>query len=86
MAGSREGRIVLASHRGIADAEHGGRYTVKVYRSEKVKQAGEEEGQSDSESWHHGAIELRPINSEFETLSLSPDDDIAIVAELDEVL
>ena len=86
VTGSREGRIVLASHRGIADAEHGGRYTVKVYHSEKVQEAGADEGQADPESRRHDAIELRPINSEFETLSLSPDDEVAIVAELIEVL
>ena len=41
---------------------------------------------SDPESWRHGAIELRPINPEFEVLRLSPDDGVAIVAELVEVL
>jgi type I restriction enzyme R subunit len=86
VVGSREGRIVLAAHRGVADAEHGGRYTVKVYHSEKVQEAGGDADEVDAETWRHVAIELRPLNPEFEVLRLSPDDEVAIVAELVEVL
>jgi hypothetical protein len=86
VAGSREGRIVLAAHRGIADTEHGGRYTVKVYHSEKVREGQAEEGRTEPESWRHSVIELRPLNPEFEVLLLSPDDEVAIIAELIEVL
>ncbi|MEM6794140.1 MAG: S24 family peptidase, partial [Acidobacteriota bacterium] len=86
VAGSREGRVVLASHRGVADAEHGGRYTVKVYHSEKVQGVEADGDPADPESWRHGAIELRPINPKYQTLSLSSEDDVAIVAELIEVL
>jgi len=34
--GSRNGKIVLVEHRDISDPDHGGAYTVKRYRSEKV--------------------------------------------------
>lgn len=78
VAGSREGRVVLAAHQGFADAEHGGRYTVKVYHSEKMPE-------SDGE-WRHRSIELRPINPEFDALQLSPDDEVAVLAELLDVL
>lgn len=67
------------------------RYTVKVYHSEKahgekVQEAEADEGGSDAETWRHGSIDLRPINPEFEVLSLSHDDEVAIVTELIEVL
>ncbi len=35
-AGSRNGKIVLASHREIADTDTSGYYTVKIYESSKV--------------------------------------------------
>lgn len=43
--------MVLVQHRDIQDAESGGRYTVKIYESEKVA-AGD--------SWEHVRIRLRP--------------------------
>jgi len=78
--GSRNGRIVLAQHHGISDPEHGGRYTVKRYRSEKV---ASEEG-----SWRHVRVVLEPFNRDFAPIVLEVDDehDVAIVAELIEVL
>ena len=33
--GTRQGKVVLAQHRDIADPETGGSFTVKVYSSEK---------------------------------------------------
>lgn len=50
--GSREGKVVVVQHRSIADPETGGKYTVKVYSSEKVPAA---EG-----GWRHRRITLRP--------------------------
>lgn len=50
-AGTRQGKVVLVQHRDIQDAESGGRYTVKIYESEKVA-AGD--------SWEHVRIRLRP--------------------------
>lgn len=51
-AGTREGKVIVAQHRGIADAETGGRFTVKVYSSEKTP--------SDDGGWRHRRITLRP--------------------------
>ncbi|GAB3099629.1 DUF2075 domain-containing protein [Aestuariicella hydrocarbonica] len=34
--GTRNGKVVLVQHRDIEDPDHGGRYTVKIYQSEKV--------------------------------------------------
>lgn len=50
--GTRQGKVVVVQHRSIADPETGGRYTVKLYTSEKVPA---EEG-----GWRHERITLRP--------------------------
>ena len=50
--GTREGKVVVVQHRSIADPETGGRYTVKIYASEKVP---DEDG-----GWKHERITLRP--------------------------
>jgi hypothetical protein len=51
-AGSRQGKVVLVSHREISDTETGGHYTVKVYDSQKKMF---EDG-----TWQHTSIVLRP--------------------------
>jgi DUF2075 family protein len=50
--GTRNGRVVVAEHRGIDDPDTGGSYTVKVYQSKK-------EEKKDG-SWRHLEIRLRP--------------------------
>lgn len=52
VAGSRQGRVLLVQHRDIADPDHGGRYTVKVYESTKVPDG---EG-----GWRHAELRLKP--------------------------
>ena len=61
-AGTREGKVVVVQHRSIADAETGGRYTIKVYSSEKVPSA--------DGGWRHRRITLRPDSDrpEFEPI------------------
>lgn len=78
--GPRSGRIVLAQHHDMSDPEHGGRYTVKRYRSEKIA--------SDDDSWRHVRVVLEPFNRDFAPIVLEVDDehDVAVVAELIEVL
>jgi hypothetical protein len=78
--GSRQGKIVLVQHRGIADPETGGAFTVKRYRSEK---AGNGEG-----GWRHEQITLDPINPEYQPIVLRPrsQGDVMVIAELVEVL
>ena len=56
-AGTREGKIVLVSHRDIQDADTGGRYTVKRYHSEK---SADDDGQ-----WYHSRIVLKPESRLF---------------------
>lgn len=81
-AGTRQGKVVLAQHRNISDPEHGGRYTVKVYESEKTASNGGE--------WHHSLIRLKPDSDDpsFEAMVFENLDEgeLTIVAELVEVL
>lgn len=77
-AGTRNGKIVLAQHREIADPETGGSYTVKRYRSAKRDVDGEVVG----------TIELEPLNGEYEPIILTnvDDDEVTIIGELVKVL
>lgn len=51
--GSRNGRVVLAELVDRQDPESGGRYTVKVYESQKTQSASDD-------SWQHTVIRLKP--------------------------
>ena len=74
-AGSREGRIVLVQLGTDGAGEHGGRFTVKKYHSEKTVNA---------DGWQHERIQLLPLNPTFApiTLELQNADDVLVVAEL----
>jgi phage repressor protein C with HTH and peptisase S24 domain len=78
--GSRQGRRVLAWHAGVTDPHTGGQYTVKVYSSEKVENP-------DSE-WRHTRITLKPLNSAYEPIVLTPEseEDVRVIAEFVEVV
>jgi DUF2075 family protein len=78
-AGTREGKVVVVQHRSIADPETDGRYTIKLYSSEKV-------ASPDSE-WQHKRITLRPDSSqpEFQPLVIelpAEDEQFSVVAEM----
>jgi type I restriction enzyme R subunit len=81
-AGSRSGKVVLAQHRDIQDPETDGRFTVKVYESEKEE--------LDDGTWRHTRITLRPSSSDpsFEPIVLKhlDGDELKVIAELVEVL
>lgn len=81
-AGSRNGKIVLASHREIADNDTGGHYTVKIYESTK-------ESFSDG-TWRHSSIILRPDSylPRYEPIVLSEEqaEDLRVIGELVAVL
>ena len=81
-AGTRQGKVVLAEHRDIDDPEFGGRYTAKIYESEKVK--------IDDGEWRHSVIRLKPDSDDplFEPIVLRDlaDGELRIIAELVEVL
>jgi uncharacterized protein len=75
LAGSRNGKIVLAQLSQASDPETGGSYTVKLYKSKKaVKQDGE---------WEHSSIQLLPLNRDYQPIVITPDDaeSTKIVAE-----
>lgn len=71
--GSRNGEIVLAQHRGIADPEDGGSYSIKEYRSEKI---------ITEDSWQHESIKLVPRNPYFSPIEITEDlaADFSIIA------
>ncbi len=78
-AGTRQGKVVVVQHRNIEDSETGGRYTVKLYSSEKV--AAEDGG------WRHDRITLKPDSDRpgFEPIELNfvgGEEDLAVVAEM----
>lgn len=81
-AGSRNGKIVLASHREIADTETSGHYTVKIYESLKQYQV--------DDTWQHSSIILRPDSylPGYEPIVLSEEqaEDLRVIGELVAVL
>ena len=75
VAGSRNGRVVLAKKDGVIDPGLQTSFTVKRYSSEKVADTEHE--------WIHNKIELRPDNPEYDVLEINEDesDSFTIVAE-----
>ncbi len=82
VAGTRQGRVVLARHGGRIDEESGASFTVKRYHSKKRIDP-------DSE-WVHESIVLRPENPDYDEIVIPEEEaaagDFAIVAFLVEVL
>lgn len=80
--GSRNGKVVLVESRRIADAEHGGSYTLKRYRSQKAIEP--------DATWEHSRIELLPesFDSRFKPIVFESgkDSDLRVVAEYVAVL
>lgn len=80
--GSRDGRVLLVEHRGIADPDTGGRYTVKVYRSRKLPSGDGE--------WEHEEIRLEPDSTAagYEPIVLSDvrAGEVRVIGELVDVL
>jgi len=80
--GSRDGRVLLVEQESISDPDHGGRYTVKVYRSQH--------GAATDGSWRHAEIRLEPDTDApgYEPIILTgmPDEAVRVVAEMVEVL
>lgn len=78
-SGTREGKIVVVQHRSIADPETGGRYTVKLYTSEKVP--------TDDGGWRHDRITLHPDSDRsgfqpIEISSLDGEERFSVIAEM----
>jgi SOS-response transcriptional repressor LexA len=75
-AGSRNGKLVLVEDQ--SEPEHGERYTVKRYRSQK---RASEDGE-----WEHSEIWMEPLNPEFDAWQLSEDKPARVVGEFLSVL
>jgi len=75
VAGSRQGKRLLIEKFGETD--FASRYTVKRYTSHK---SFDSEG-----NWQHDEIRLEPVNPEFESFTLGPDE-FRVIAEFVEVL
>ena len=78
--GSRQGKIVLAQHRGYFDEDNAGAYSIKEYSSEK--------SYNDDGSWQHESITLRPFNPAYEPIRIDAEDaeSFAIIGEFVEVV
>lgn len=68
--GSRQNKILLIERFGEADKT--ARYTIKRYTSKKV--------QTSEDEWHHEQIRLEPLNPEFQSWDVEPQD-FKVVAE-----
>jgi DUF2075 family protein len=78
-AGTRQGKVVVVQHRSIADPETGGRYTVKLYTSERVL--------AEDGGWRHDRITLRSDSDRpgFEPIEISVhehEDGFRVIAEM----
>ncbi len=82
VVGARDGRVLLVEQESITDPDHGGRYTVKVYRSRREA--------LDDGSWRHVEIRLEPDTDApgYHAIALTemPEEAVRVVAELVEVL
>ncbi len=80
--GSRDGRVLLVEQESLVDPDHGGSYTVKVYRSRRVP--------SEDGSWQHAEIRLEPDTDApgYEPIVLHemPERAVRVIAEVVEVL
>lgn len=71
---------VLVWHSGISDPLTGGHYTLKVYTSKKAI--------SGDDTWRHVRVTLKPLNPDFEEITLTPvdEDDVRVIGEFVSVL
>lgn len=78
--GSRQGKIVLAQHHDIVDADTQSSYTIKKYNSKKKY--------NKDGTWQHEEIILEPLNETFEPIiiSLNEAEDFKIIAEFVSVI
>ena len=80
--GTRNGKVVVAQHRSIADPESGGSFTIKVYSSSKVV--------APDGAWRHTEVRLEPDSDRdgFEPIVIrtTEDAEFEIVAEFLTVL
>ena len=79
-SGTRQGKVVVVQHRAIEDPDHGGSFTIKLYRSEKVEEYGEFVNQR---------IVLKPQTNAFDYKDIVLEDeleDLKVIGEFLSVL
>lgn len=81
--GSRQGKNLLVWHAAIVDPDGHGQYTLKRWDSKKTIPSDDAQ-----ESWQHTEIFLKPLNSDFAPIQISPEDadSVRVLAELLRVL
>ncbi len=72
----RDGQVLLVQHHDLRDAEHGGRYTVKVFRRRALKHGAKKQA----------VLEPDSTDPKFEPIALPNDQAWRAIAELVEVL
>ena len=80
VAQTRQGKVVVVQHRAIEDPDHGGSFTIKLYRSEKVEEYGEFVNQR---------IVLKPQTNAFDYKDIVLEDeleDLKVIGEFLSVL
>lgn len=75
LGGSRQGKRVLVRRR--ATSEAGGEFTVKEYHSDK---------RVTDDGWEHERIVLKPLNPDFEEITLADDGEYQVLGEFVAVL
>ncbi|XZE17519.1 DEAD/DEAH box helicase family protein [Pirellulaceae bacterium SH449] len=77
--GSKQNRLLLVQVNTFIDAEDGGRYTVKKYRSSK---------RVTDEGWENQSIELVPLNPLYTPIVVTPEnvEDVRIIGEFVDVV
>ena len=65
-AGTRQGKIVLVQHTNYYDSDYAGAYSIKEYSSKKIHDS--------LGDWLHEIIELRPLNKNYDIITLTPED------------
>lgn len=80
--GTRQGKVVLVKHRSIEDPDTGGKFTIKVYQSEKVA--------DDDGGWQNRRIMLKPDSTDDRYKTMVFDNygegELVVVAEMVAVL
>lgn len=79
VVGSRNNKIVLVQHHSLFDPDSSGNFTIKKYTS--LKSHDPETGE-----WMHESIVLKPLNPDYDPITLAEDDNYIVVGELVAVL
>lgn len=79
VVGSRNNKIVLVQHHSLFDPDNSGNFTIKKYTSQKSHDP-------ETGEWMHESIVLKPLNPDYDPITLAEDDNYIVVGELVAVL